>query len=130
MWSVCCGHRSEPVSMSSHTLAYAALVLAIVCEVAGTTLLQMSQQFTRLVPTLAMAASYAAAFYFLTHALKAMPLGIVYALWSGVGVVLTALVGATLFRQTLDAAALIGIGMIVGGIVVMQAFSTVTGHRP
>lgn len=116
--------------MSSYTVAYAALVLAIVCEVAGTTLLQMSQQFTRLVPTLAMAAFYVAAFYFLTHALKAMPLGVVYALWSGVGVVLTAVVGATLFRQTLDAAALIGIAMIVGGIVVMQAFSTVTGHRP
>lgn len=116
--------------MSSHTVAYAALVLAIVSEVAGTTLLQMSQQFTRLVPTLAMAAFYAVAFYFLTHALKAMPLGVVYAVWSGVGVVLTAVVGAILFKQTLDAAALVGIGMIVGGIVVMQAFSTATGHRP
>lgn len=116
--------------MPSHTAAYVALVLAIACEVAGTTLLQMSEQFTKLVPTLAMAAFYAAAFYFLTHALKTMPLGVVYALWSGVGVVLTAVVGSTLFKQVLDLPALVGIGMIVGGIVVMQAFSTVTGHRP
>ncbi|MCJ2083719.1 DMT family transporter [Methylobacterium sp. J-090] len=114
--------------MPSQTAAYAALAVAILCEVAGTTFLQKSEQFTKVAPTLAMAVFYAGAFYLMTHALKVMPLGVVYALWSGVGIVLTALIGATVFRQSLDLAALVGIAMIVGGVVVMQAFSRATGH--
>ncbi|GJE59403.1 DMT family transporter [Methylobacterium trifolii] len=114
--------------MPSQAFAYAALTVAIVCEVAGTTFLQKSEQFTRLVPTVAMGAFYAGAFYLMTHALKVMPLGITYAIWSGAGVVLTALIGATLFKQSLDVPALVGIAMIVGGVVVMQVFSTATGH--
>ncbi|WP_411901451.1 DMT family transporter [Methylorubrum thiocyanatum] len=114
--------------MPSHLAAHVALGVAIACEIAGTTFLQRSEQFTRFVPTLAMAACYAAAFYFLSLALRAMPLGIAYAIWSGVGVVLTAVIGATLFKQSLDLPALVGIGMIVGGVVVMQAFSATTGH--
>lgn len=114
--------------MPSHLPAYAALGVAIGCEIAGTTFLQKSEQFVRLWPTLAMGACYAAAFYFLALALKAMPLGVAYAIWSGVGVVLTAVIGATLFKQSLDLPALVGIGMIVGGVVIMQAFSATTGH--
>lgn len=114
--------------MPSQIVAYAALSAAILCEVAGTTFLQKSEQFTKLAPTLATAVLYAGAFYMMTHALKVMPLGIVYALWSGVGIVLTALIGATLFRQALDLPAMVGIAMIVGGVVVMQVFSTATGH--
>jgi small multidrug resistance pump len=114
--------------MPSHAVAYAALTAAILCEIAGTTFLQKSEQFTKAGPTLAVALFYAGAFYLMTHALKALPLGIVYALWSGVGIVLTALIGATVFKQSLDTAALVGIAMIVGGVVVMQVFSTATGH--
>ncbi len=114
--------------MPSHSVAYAALAVAILCEVAGTAFLQKSEQFTRLGPTLAVAIFYAGAFYLMTHALKAMPLAVVYALWSGAGIVLTALVGAVVFRQSLDLPAIVGIAMIVGGVVVMQGFSAVTGH--
>ncbi|GJD55631.1 DMT family transporter [Methylobacterium dankookense] len=114
--------------MSSQPVAYAALAVAILCEIAGTTFLAKSEQFTKVAPTLAMAAFYAGAFYFLTHALKAMPLGVAYAIWSGVGVVLTALIGAMVFKQSLDLPAIAGIAMIVGGVVVMQAFSTTAGH--
>ena len=75
-----------------------------------------------------MAACYTAAFFLMSVALKAMPLGVVYAIWSGVGIVVTALIGATLFKQALDLPAMVGIGMIVVGVVVMQAFSATTGH--
>lgn len=114
--------------MSVSTMAYAALSAAIAFEVAGTTLLQKSEQFTKIGPTLAMAASYASAFYLMSLALKAIPLGVVYAIWSGVGIVVTAVIGATLFKQSLDLPAMAGIGLIVCGVVVMQAFSATTGH--
>jgi small multidrug resistance pump len=114
--------------MTVPTSAYAALGAAIAFEVAGTTLLQKSEQFTRVGPTLGMAACYAAAFFLMSLALKAMPLGVVYALWSGVGIVVTALVGTLLFKQHLDGPAMVGMAMIVGGVVVMQAFSATTGH--
>jgi small multidrug resistance pump len=118
----------EDRTMSASTMAYAALAAAIAFEVAGTTLLQKSEQFTRVAPTLGMAACYAAAFFLMSVALKAMPLGVVYAIWSGVGIVVTALIGALLFKQHLDLPAMVGIAMIVGGVVVMQAFSATAGH--
>lgn len=114
--------------MSLPTMAYAALGTAIAFEVAGTTLLQKSEQFTRAGPTLGMAACYTAAFFLMSVALKTMPLGIVYAIWSGVGIVVTAVIGATLFKQALDLPPMVGIGLIVCGVVVMQAFSGTTGH--
>lgn len=114
--------------MSASTMAYAALGAAIACEIVATTLLQKSEQFTRVGPTLAMAACYAASFFLISIALKTMPLGIVYAIWSGVGIVVTSIIGALLFKQALDLPAVAGIGMIVCGVVVMQAFSATTGH--
>lgn len=109
-------------------VAYGALALAIVSEVAGSAFLQRSEQFTRLVPTLAMAAFFGASFFFLAQALKAMPLGVAYAIWGGLGIILTAIVSVVVFRQVLDAAALIGIGLIISGVVVMQVFSQTTTH--
>ncbi|WP_456305175.1 DMT family transporter [Dankookia rubra] len=114
--------------MPSHIVAYSALGVAIACELVGTTFLQKSQQFTRLWPSLAVAVFYVAAFYFLTHALRVMPLGVAYAIWSGVGIVMTAAIGVVVFKQTLDLPALVGIAMIVGGVVIMQAFSAATEH--
>lgn len=114
--------------MSVSTMAYAALGGAIACEVAGTTMLQKSEQFTKVGPTLATAVCYTAAFYLMSQALRGLPLGVVYAIWSGVGIVVTAIIGATLFRQSLDMPAILGIGMIVCGVVVMQAFSGMAGH--
>ena len=109
-------------------VTWAALLGAIGFEVAGTTLLQKSEQFTRLWPTLGMAACYGMAFYLLSITLRQMPVGIAYAIWSGLGVVLISIIGLVVFRQKLDAPALLGLTMIVGGVVVINLFSRTTGH--
>lgn len=114
--------------MSPLLVSYGALALAIVCEVIGTAFLQKSVQFTKLVPTLLMAAFYAGSFFFLSQALKSVPLGIAYAIWGGLGIVLTALVSVFVFRQRLDMAAMIGIGMIVAGVFVINVFSNSASH--
>ena len=109
--------------MSPTTIAYGYLAIAIICEVIGTTFLMKSEQFTRLVPTLMMGALYAVSFYLMAQTLKTIPLGIAYALWGGLGIVLTSLAGVVLFKQNLDTAAVVGIAMIVGGVVVMNLLS-------
>ncbi|CAM3209765.1 small multidrug resistance pump [Paracoccus aminovorans] len=110
------------------TLTYATLFTAITLEVIGTTFLQRSEQFTRFLPTLLMGLCYAASFYFLSLALRAMPLGIAYAIWSGLGIVLVSLIGLLAFGQRLDLPAVIGLGMIVGGVVVVNLFSNSVSH--
>lgn len=114
--------------MNPVLLAYGSLAGAIVCEVAGTAFLQQSAQFTRPVPTAAMVGLYVVSFYLLSQALKGMPLGIAYAMWGGLGIILTAIISVTVFKQTLDMPALIGIGMIVAGVVVMNTFSSAVAH--
>ena len=104
------------------------LTIAICLEVVGTTLLQQSQQFTRLLPTVGMGLCYAASFYFLSLALRTMPVGIVYAIWSGMGIVLISAIGYFVFRQTLDLAALVGMGLIVAGVLVINLLSKSVGH--
>ena len=101
---------------------------AIVFEVIGTSLLQASNQFTKTWPTIGMAICYGCAFYLLTHALKVIPVGLAYAIWSGLGVVLISLIGLFVFRQKLDLPALIGLAMIVGGVVVINVFSKAVSH--
>jgi len=108
--------------------AYGALAVAIASEVAGTTFLQKSEQFTKPLPMAAMAVFYAASFYFLAQAIKHLPLGIAYAIWGGLGIVLTAIIGVVVFRQTLDLPAYAGIALIVSGVVVTQVFSQSGGH--
>ena len=108
--------------------AYIFLVFAILTETVGTTALKASDGFTKLWPSLIVVVGYGASFYLLALALKTMPVGIAYAIWSGLGIVFIALIGYFYFRQTLDAAAILGMGMIVAGIIVMQAFSNTTGH--
>ncbi|KQV98020.1 multidrug efflux SMR transporter [Rhizobacter sp. Root1221] len=114
--------------MNPTPAAYGWLAGAIASEVLGTAFLQKSAQFTRLVPTLAMAVLYAASFYFLSQALRSLPLGIAYAIWGGLGIILTAAVGAIVFRQMLDAPAILGIALIVSGVIVINLFSTSSGH--
>lgn len=114
--------------MSPTTIAYGYLAMAIICEVIGTTFLAKSEQFTRLVPTLIMGVLYAISFYFLTQTLKTIPLGVAYALWGGLGIVLTSLVSVVVFKQSLDAAAVVGITMIVSGVVVMNLLSKSMVH--
>ncbi|WP_445304334.1 DMT family transporter [Neorhizobium sp. SOG26] len=109
-------------------VTYVSLGTAIALEVIGTTFLQQSQQFTRLVPTMLMALCYGAAFYLLSIALRVMPMGTVYAIWSGLGIVLISGVGLVVFRQKLDLAAMIGLGLIIAGVVVVNVFSKTVGH--
>lgn len=114
--------------MSPLTLSYACLALAIVMEVAGSSFLLRSEGFTRALPSTMVLLFYGVAFYLLSLALRQIPLGMAYAIWSGVGIVLTALIGTVVFRQSLDWPALIGIGFIVTGVVIMNSFSQVSGH--
>lgn len=101
---------------------------AIVCEVIGTSLLQASNQFTKPLPTVGMALCYGAAFYLLSLTLKAMPVGLAYAVWSGLGVVLISLIGLVAFKQRLDMPAIVGLVMIVGGVIVINLFSKSSVH--
>jgi small multidrug resistance pump len=119
--------HAEPF-MTSAFNAYAALALAIVFEVTASALLQQSAQFTRPWPTLAMVLCYVASFYALSVAIRIIPLSIAYAIWGGVGIILTVTVSFVLFRQMLDAAAFVGIGLIVSGVVVINLFSETTVH--
>lgn len=110
------------------TLVYTMLILAIVFEVLGTSAMQAAQHFTRLVPTLIMVVCYAIAFYFLSSTLRVIPVGIAYAIWSGLGIVLISLVGYFVFGQTLDFAAVLGLGLIIAGVVILNLFSKSTFH--
>ena len=79
-------------------------------------------------PSLAVIILFSLAFYLLSQVIKVIPLGIAYAIWAGVGIILTAIIGYFVFKQSLDAAAMIGIGLIVSGVVVINLFSASTGH--
>ena len=87
-----------------------------------------SEQFTKLTPTLLTAVLYICSFYFLTLTLKTIPLGIAYAIWGGVGIVLVALIGVVLFKQSIDIPAALGIALIISGVLVINIFSKTVGH--
>lgn len=101
-------------------MSYLYLAIAIVAEVVGTSSLKASDGFSRLGPSLIVAAGFATAFFFLSLALKTIPVGIAYAIWSGVGMVLILAIGAVLFRQVPDAAAYLGVGLIIAGVAVLN----------
>jgi small multidrug resistance pump len=98
-------------------MRYFLLALAIVFEVSGTTALKASEGFTRLAPSVLVAVSYATSFVFLGLAAKRFDIGVLYAIWSGLGVVLICLVGAVLFREPFPAAKVVCLGLIVAGVV-------------
>jgi small multidrug resistance pump len=104
------------------------LAIAIVAEVIATSALKASEGFTRTLPSVLVVAGYGIAFYMLSLTLRSIPMGVVYAIWSGAGIVLITLVGYFMFRQRLDLPALIGIGLIVAGVLVMQLFSKAAAH--
>lgn len=108
--------------------AYLILAVAVLAETIGTTALQASQQFTRLWPSVLVVVAYAVSFYLLSMTLKVMPVGVVYALWSGFGIILIAIIGFAVFGQRLDFPAVIGLLMIIGGIAVIHLFSNATPH--
>jgi small multidrug resistance pump len=104
------------------------LGLAIVCEVVATSALKATDGFTRWQPSALVLVGYCLSFYFLSLTLRSIPVGVVYAIWSGVGVVLVSVAGWFLYQQKLDLAAMIGIGLIVAGVAVLNLFSKTAVH--
>jgi len=104
------------------------LIVAVVFEVIATSMLKATDGFTRLWPSLATVAGYACAFYFLSLPMRTIPVGIVYALWCGIGIVLVTIVGWVILKQPLDTPALLGIGLILAGVVVINLFSKTVIH--
>ena len=101
------------------------LSMAIVAEVIATSSLKASAEFTKFWPSVIVVVGYAIAFYFLSLTLRSIPVGIAYAVWSGLGIVLVSLVGWWLYNQTLDLASIIGMGLIIAGVLVINLFSKV-----
>ena len=109
-------------------MTYLHLARAILAEVVATTFLKLSDGFAKPLPSLVTVLGYAVAFYFLSLTLRNLPTGLVYAVWSGAGVVLIATIAWVFQSQRLDAAALCGMGLIVSGVIVINLFSTASKH--
>jgi len=104
------------------------LFIAIIAEVFATSALKASEQFSKPLPSIIVVVGYLVAFYFLSLTLKTIPVGIAYALWSGVGIVLVSAAGYFLYKQRLDLPALLGIGLIIIGVIVINVFSKSAAH--
>lgn len=109
-------------------MAYVYLSIAIIAEVIATGALRASQGFTVVLPSAISILGYVVAFYFLSLTLKTMPVGIAYAIWSGVGIVLISLVGWLVYKQSLDLPAITGMGLIMAGVVVINIWSKTAAH--
>lgn len=105
-------------------MVYLYLAIAILTEVIATSALKASAEFTKLLPSLIVIFGYGASFYFLTLVLRTLPIGITYAVWSGIGIILVALMGALIYKQIPNAAEIIGMGLIILGVVVIHLFSS------
>lgn len=108
--------------------AYMFLIIAVLLEGLGSTSLQASQQFTRFWPSVGVVVGFGSAFYCMMIVLNYLPLGITYAIWSGLGICLTAFLGWLIFKQQVDLPAILGMAMIVAGIVVINLFSKTATH--
>lgn len=104
------------------------LAVAIISEVIGTSALKASEGFSRLWPSVIVVVGYASAFYFLSLTLRTIPVGVAYAIWSGAGIALIALVGWAFLGQSLDGPAIAGMGLIIAGVVVLNVFSKAVNH--
>ncbi len=109
-------------------MAYLYLAIAIIAEVVATSALKASDEFTKLLPSLIVIIGYGIAFYFMTLVLRTIPIGITYAIWSGIGIVLIAIIGALLYKQIPDTPAIIGMGLIISGVVVIHVYSKTISH--
>lgn len=109
-------------------MGYVYLTIAIIAEVIATSALKSSAGFSKLMPSMLVVLGYAVAFYFLSLVLKSVPVGVAYAIWSGLGIVLISIVGAVIFGQKLDLPAIIGMLLIVSGVFVMNVFSNSVSH--
>ncbi|MBD9177717.1 MAG: QacE family quaternary ammonium compound efflux SMR transporter [Odoribacter splanchnicus] len=108
--------------------SYLFLFLAILFETVATSFMKQSEQFTKLVPSVVTIVGYVGAFYCLSLVLKTIPVGIAYAIWSGVGIILITLIGLVVFKQHLDLAAFIGLGFIIAGVIIINVFSHSVSH--
>jgi small multidrug resistance pump len=109
-------------------VAYLYLAVAILAEVIATSALKASEEFTRLYPSLIVVVGYSIAFYFMTLVLRTIPIGITYAIWSGLGIVLVAIIGVILYKEIPDIPAIIGMGLIISGVAVIHLFSESVKH--
>jgi len=109
-------------------MAYFYLAIAIIAEVAATSALKASAEFTRLVPSLIVVVGYGIAFYCMTLVLRSIPVGVTYAVWAGLGIVLVTIVGAILYKEIPDVPAVIGIGLIVTGVILINVYSKTIDH--
>ncbi len=109
-------------------MTYIYFAVAIVSEVVATSALKASEQFTKLTPSLIVIIGYGISFYLVTLVIRTIPVGITYAIWSGVGIVLVAVVGAILYKQIPDMPAAIGMGLIIAGVVIINVYSKTFVH--
>ncbi len=109
-------------------MAYLYLAIAILAEVIATSALKASEEFTKLYPSLIVVIGYSVAFYFMTLVLRTIPIGVTYAIWSGLGIVLVAIIGIVLYKEIPDVPAIIGMGLIIAGVVVIHVFSGSIRH--
>ena len=114
--------NQNPTNMNK----WAYLLLAIISEVIATASIKSTEEFTNLIPSVVVIVGYCAAFYFLSLTLDEIPLGIAYAIWSAVGIVGVALIAVSFHGQRLDTGAMVGIGLIIAGIVIMRLYSTMS----
>ena len=105
-----------------------ALAIAIVAEVIATSTMKATNEFTRFWPSLVVVLGYGTGFYFMTISMRVLPIGIMYALWSGVGILVVSIMGWVIYRQALDIPAIIGMSFIIAGVVVINVFSKSIGH--
>lgn len=104
-------------------MSYLYLAIAIIAEVIATSALKASEEFTKLYPSLLVIAGYSISFYFLTLVIKTIPLGVTYAIWSGIGIVLVAIIGGIFYKQIPDLPAIIGMSLIILGVIIIHIFS-------
>jgi small multidrug resistance pump len=105
-----------------------ALAIAIVAEVIATSTMKATNEFTRFWPSVVVILGYGTGFYFMTISMRVLPIGIMYALWSGVGILVVSIMGWVIYRQALDIPAIIGMSFIIAGVVVINVFSKSIGH--
>lgn len=118
--------NSCSLTLNRRSMSYLFLTIAIIAEVIATSALKASQGFSVLTPSIITILGYAVALFFLSLTLKTIPVGIAYAIWSGAGIVLISTIGWIFFKQNLDLAAIIGLGLMLGGIIVINVFSNST----
>jgi small multidrug resistance pump len=109
-------------------MAYLYLAIAIIAEVAATSALKASEEFTKLIPSIIVIAGFLTALYFMTLVLRTIPVGITYAIWSGLGIILVSIVSFILYDEIADLPAIIGMGFIIFGVIIINVFSKTISH--